>query len=340
MSKTYTLEELEERTARWVAGGRRTEEAVAWARYKSRKRQGLSKEHISPKWTRMPFGRWVSPREQVPSPDELDYQRVHIYDGGELLELEGPKFQQETPAPKRGAIKGFSKHSRRRLLRQVAKFDRNAVGKPVFVTLTYGDTWPSGEEVKRDLDTILKRIRYKWPGSTVVWRLEYQKRGAPHFHFLIWRGPKMVRRKGANRELFAWFARAWEEVVGQELPAGTRVEAIRTARGAWYYLAKYLAKEDQERGLSEGFVGRYWGVRGPKPITRYTLRLRVQEWQALKKAVLNYVYGGRRQGRRPELKFFQGIAGFMPEEKGWELLEDTLAGTMGTGGGAHQWVPD
>jgi hypothetical protein len=55
------------------------------------------------------------------------------------------------------------------------------------LTLTYPGDWlavaPNGEAVKRHLAALAKRYERVWGEPLVcIWKLEFQARGAPHFH--------------------------------------------------------------------------------------------------------------------------------------------------------------
>jgi len=65
-----------------------------------------------------------------------------------------------------------------------------------------------------------------------------------------------------------WVARHWYDVVGSKsfshYRAGTRVEKLRTTKGAFAYAAKrYVAKKEEMSEL-ENKPGRFWGVVGRK----------------------------------------------------------------------------
>jgi hypothetical protein len=160
----------------------------------------------------------------------------------------------------RGLIKGFSKQSRRRILRIVATIKR--IEKPVFVTNTYPDEFPTdGETMKKHLTRFFKRMIRAYPDAIILWRLEPQKRKsgtnkgeiAPHYHMLIWKVP--------YAELREWIPVNWFEVVGsgdeRHLLAGTRVERVRSVHGVLNYTSKYICKSIEF--LVEGW-GRYWGI--------------------------------------------------------------------------------
>jgi len=158
----------------------------------------------------------------------------------------------------RGRIRGFSAAARSRLMRLLARLHPDAL--PLFVTLTYPGEW-SGDprRWKRDLDAFLKRLCRRYPDCSGVWKLEPQKRGAPHFHLLVFGVPWISAD---------WLSRVWWEVVGSgdeaHLRAGTRVERVRTRNGVFRYAAKYLGKTMDVQDLPACWEnpGRWWGVWG------------------------------------------------------------------------------
>lgn len=131
---------------------------------------------------------------------------------------------------------------------------------PLFVTLTFPSDYPTIERAKRDLDTFIKRMARKFSRVAGVWKLEPQKRGAPHFHLLVW---------GASyAEMLSFVPQAWYEIVGSddanhlawhkgELGNNPCVQRIEKQRGVFWYASKYMSKE-----VGENFAdwGRWWGV--------------------------------------------------------------------------------
>ena len=162
----------------------------------------------------------------------------------------------------RGGINGgFSPASRRNLMRTFAKTNRESI--PLFLTLTYPGEYPTDWTVwKRDLFTFFKRLKLKYPAYSSIWRLEFQKRGAPHFHLFLY-GLSDVN----FLDLMAWAKINWYDVVGsgdeKHLRAGVRLEKLRHIRGAFAYASKYLSKNDE---IGKKSVGRWWGVSGRKRI--------------------------------------------------------------------------
>lgn len=194
------------------------------------------------------------------------YRIVTYYEGGNLLRVKSAEKLIGSRTNKlRGDVVGFSQDAHKRCLESVAQLDQRAMGRPVFVTLTYpGDFSVYWLSWKRDLDAMGKRIMRKWAGCAFIWKLELQERGAPHFHLLLWNGPKVIRKKGANQDLFSWFAESWADIVGSDdsshVAAGTRVEDIKSVHGVYYYVAKYIGKNTPvSLGAEQGKTGRCWG---------------------------------------------------------------------------------
>lgn len=163
----------------------------------------------------------------------------------------------------RGAVHGFSRESRRRLLEKVAEIDFKAMTKrtaAIFITLTYPAQWPDMKTSKRHLKAFLERIDRRFDifndkgektrGVTGIWRVDYQKRGAPHYHFVFWNLPFWHKEE---------VERIWQEIIGAR--AFTRIEMVDSYKKALHYVAKviaYVAKEDKKPSpvRGEGSAGR------------------------------------------------------------------------------------
>jgi len=88
--------------------------------------------------------------------------------------------------------------------------------------------------------------------ESIIWFLEFQTRGAPHFHFLAtgWIPKQFV-------------ADAWAAVSGGIAKACSRVEGLKHPEAAGAYAAKYAAKNEQKAVPPEyKDVGRFWGIAG------------------------------------------------------------------------------
>jgi hypothetical protein len=184
-------------------------------------------------------------------------------------------MQSQAGGGKRGVISEFSRQSRKRLLDLFARMRQNP--QMVFLTLTYGQCWPAPAEAKAHYRALMERIRRRYPNVAAVWRIEYQQRGAPHFHIIFYGLPFIPKHQ---------IARVWHEIIGDvyadwssghAAPPFTRIEMIKSRRKAMSYVSKYVGKMDAHQPAppsGSGFnyatylhAGRYWGVhnRGALP---------------------------------------------------------------------------
>lgn len=166
---------------------------------------------------------------------------VHIEAQGHVLKIRCPG-RSWVPGAVRGKVREFSLGSRRRLKEKLARISSKRQ-LPTFLTLTYPADYPDHERAKRDLFTIVKRLRRYRPTAAGVWRMEDQERGAPHFHIILW---------GVRWLPIAWVRRSWSEVIGY---AGSpqlqiKLERIRSWRGVASYVDKYIAKMPEQRSSS------------------------------------------------------------------------------------------
>jgi hypothetical protein len=166
------------------------------------------------------------------------------------------------PLMRRISIRGFSRVSRRNLLRKFASINRTAFraykGRVFSVTLTYPHVYPEDPNVcKRHLKAFYKRLKRRFGEFAGFWRMGIQKRGAWHFHLLLFMPSSP--RLSANLRYFV--SSSWYEVCREvsegHLFAGTRVDEIRTWRRVTSYAERYMAKEEE---FPEGLeTGRIWG---------------------------------------------------------------------------------
>lgn len=204
--------------------------------------------------------------EIIESPDR-DTGSFDIAVNGSLLKVSKPKGKLVSrPHGKRGQVMGFSNASRRRQMRTFASLDKSVL--PLFVTLTYPLEFSVDyRDWKIHLDRFAKAFHRKFPDGALIWRLEPQKRGAPHYHMFLYG----VVYTGENR---AWIADTWYRVVGSEdikhHRRGSDVQKIKSWNGAMSYASKYAAKvqdvpaqDDKSDGerVDWSLVGRWWGIR-------------------------------------------------------------------------------
>jgi hypothetical protein len=141
--------------------------------------------------------------------------------------------------------------------------DRVKALVPILITLTYHEVWSEDPAVwKHQLEAFRKRLERRYGKFSAIWRLEYQRRGAPHFHLMCFFWTHQGR-PGLLPFLRDDVGPLWWEVTGRtseaHLQAGTRCELPRSWKGANVYLSKYMTKLEK---LVPGAKppGRFWGV--------------------------------------------------------------------------------
>jgi hypothetical protein len=146
----------------------------------------------------------------------------------------------------RGNIVGFSPKARRNLAKYIATLVVPPVG--IHLTCTYGKKYPkNSSDYKTDLDKFKKRLIRL--GLFGIWVLEFQERGAPHFHLLLF------PTDNESWELGEFAARAWREVSGNTSNSAAFVSNGATGRST-FYLALHSTKGNQSPPWR---VGRWWG---------------------------------------------------------------------------------
>lgn len=200
-------------------------------------------------------------------PGTLSYPHIRPFleyvEGGSLLKSCKGLKMEAVGGGERGAIRGFSDASRRRMLGLIASIKRDAE-LPDFMTITYPDKFPTVEQAKRDLKIFTQRLQRAFPRSGMIWKLEPQERGAPHYHCLVW---------GCDTsELMRWTVENWFEIAGQgdnnaylflmgALPRSKPcVQKVYSWKGVWSYAAKYIGKTFEVAEWGKQWTGRFWGV--------------------------------------------------------------------------------
>jgi hypothetical protein len=163
----------------------------------------------------------------------------------------------------RKRVRGFSGASRTNLLRRLASINRSAFrafrGQIIFVTLTYPHEYPQDPVLcKRHLKALRKRLQREYKSFAAFWRLGIQRRGAWHFHLLLFVGPSI----GPVSDLRRFISSSWHEVTGKvsegHLRAGTSVDVVKRWKQVTSYVERYMAKpEEFPEGLQ---TGRIWGI--------------------------------------------------------------------------------
>jgi len=195
---------------------------------------------------------------------------LEIAEGGRLVVLKRRLGKKPEGLGKRkGDItEGFTRASRNSFIKFLLSIDYEKMGVPLFFTLTYPGEYSNDPRIwKRDLRTLFERLKYKFDRITGNWRLEPQRRGAPHFCGFLWNCDWLKTMEGKK-----WFSRQWFEVVGsgdeRHLRAGTGIDVEQNVGNRIFYMAKYQTKIEKG-GVKQEFdypVGRYWGAFNRKEI--------------------------------------------------------------------------
>ena len=168
---------------------------------------------------------------------------------------------------KRGKISNFSKRARFRLFFLLAKINNKLDFPPIFVTLTYHYGHLNTEKTtKEHLHNFLVQLRYIDPDVQFIWRIELQKRGAPHYHFIIF--PSVYRGPNKNITYSLAVARLWHSIADpnslKHKDFGCLIKNIKNYREACMYLSKYIAKVPD--GQSDIEEGKHWGNSRKLPV--------------------------------------------------------------------------
>jgi hypothetical protein len=224
----------------------------------------------------------------------------------------------------RGAVRGFSRSSRVRLLEKFNALDSDhCTPHPKFITLTYPrGLVPTWQVAKRQLNTFLWYLEKSFGRHGLMWRMEQQADGTLHFHILFWFRPFVSWR---------WVAQEWDGLIGNyvlpEKSASTNIQGIRNHRQAAYYVSKYIAKATSEAEGDTGH-GRHWGTRnwGMMPVHVRVVALSLHEGYRVRRLIGQWrkAHGVRHSAFQGFCKFVPssecGVTAFAPEKIGWKMI--------------------
>jgi len=225
------------------------------------------------------------------------------------------------PVGARGNIAGWTRKSRARMVRVLASVDYNPLfqgeGFAAMVTLTYPGCdpcvldadrsasvrhtcdarcpWvlvaPTSASTTNHMQALAKRFERSWGVPwRCIWKREFQRRGAPHFHLgmvppMGFSRSRIKRFDGLNFQ--TWLSRAWSDILAHPDPAvrrshevagtnvsyGFGVRAVDPKRFAVYFskhAAPNASSKEYQHTVTELWretgAGRFWGVSGLKTI--------------------------------------------------------------------------
>ncbi|MCK5600393.1 hypothetical protein KAR91_00885 [Candidatus Pacearchaeota archaeon] len=219
--------------------------------------------------------------------------RVSISNGySEFKSLkENDQFSTFQKRGSRRKIKEFSPRARKNMLKKIFCL---SVYPSLFITLTYPSKYPKDSSVwKRHLDNFYRTLRRDFPEAWFFWKLEPQKRGAPHYHLI---GELGVRINIAL--LRKYISQLWYRVCGsndiKHLLAGTQADFINDSVGKIRaYTCKYIGKAETESKYEEwALPGRFWGIHGREnlpPVLTSVVDLNSKDFSILKRLIRRWL---------------------------------------------------
>jgi len=227
------------------------------------------------------------------------------------------------PQAKRGKVSGFSQKSKNRLYLLIDSYMYPA---DLFLTLTMpGNGWEIQDaacdsgEWKRALDRFRKLLSREYPEAYATWKLEPQKRGAPHYHLLLWFN-KMWFSEEEKNAITEWMRCAWTSVCsryylttemsknhwiyGTDCQWTCEIEDEREM----LYISKYVGKAVPSAYADAWeYPGRWWGEFNKKhrPCRVHReIEVTVEEFQQVRRLVSRWVKS--RERARYRLKGIKG----------------------------------
>lgn len=184
--------------------------------------------------------------------------------------------------PEGALVTHFSSRSRYRLLFWTKNCDCDFLS---MLTITYPMAFSrDGRHVKNDLDNFKTWLRRTFPEIKGIWFLEFQMRGAPHFHLLLslelpHLGEVVMKKRTRKHDSHTSqsyrtvqsvedkASLAWYRIVGsgdeKHLRAGVCWEILENSEAAIRYAGKHAAKPHQKQVPEQYMsVGRFWGKFG------------------------------------------------------------------------------
>jgi RNase P protein component len=183
------------------------------------------------------------------------------------------------PERTKSDISGFSPQARMRMMRMFSKVDYERYSSPLFVSTTFHNDWRLERIfLKKTLDNFLKRLKRQLPEFHHIWKLELQKRDAPHFHFMILFLQKFSKNNFPEFEKI--IKKNWDELKFCNCEYcqiySVKTKPVYTYKHAMIYISKELGKVSQNNFKCD--IGNYWNHSRQIFIKKYeTIDLTISE---------------------------------------------------------------
>jgi len=230
--------------------------------------------------------------ELLPKPS-LSPGTITIYSNMVRLSISEMQPRHLVKARRGSVIPEFLGKKRKRMIDAVNSW-RIPMKCVFFITLTYPKDYPKDWQVwKHDLKIYKEHLQREYPKTQGFWKLELQRRGAPHYHLVCEINEEVDLRefRNWNDQIWANIAHYLDRFAGEY---ACTVKKMHTIREALNYAAKYQTKETYAPVDDEGeiltaeklgdSVGRLWGRIG-KPDCSPSEKISVRrEWALNSKA--------------------------------------------------------
>lgn len=188
--------------------------------------------------------------------------KINLYQNVVTLQDMAPSDQQTTPPQREeGDIKTFSRKSRMRMMKKILAIRYDPDRRPIFITLTYHlETQKTARAYKLDIARFVRWLNRYDDRCRWIWKVEFQKRGAVHFHLIYF--PNITFTRPRLEAFRRDVSEAWHEHSGETTEAhrkaGTNVQYVKSDRGIITYVAKYVTKDEGTPPPVQ--IGRFWAA--------------------------------------------------------------------------------
>jgi len=170
------------------------------------------------------------------------------------------RISPQVPSRSESDISCFSQNSRLRLMRLCGRVNTQSYADVMHCTLTYHNSYPSiSAAIKTNFHNFYKILRYHFPSVSIIWRLEFQRRGAPHYHLILLSRKKYFSKNcqiEQKRLTSLWLLAIKDDNISLRLH-GCKCTRCNDNSKFFTYISKYSAKVESNNVTP--YSGRRWG---------------------------------------------------------------------------------
>jgi len=204
-------------------------------------------------------------------------------------------FKSKFKPGKKNQIKEFSSKARRNFIFFVNSIKVDEFFNKYFITLTYHNDYPTDLRLlKLDLKKFLIYSRREFPQFEYIWKLEIQKRNAPHYHLAFF----FTFQLSPNQQNYFTqkINNIWNEITSCKCNHcklyKSKVYSINNQYVFYSYMTKEITKNKQTEIIK---LGRFWGHSKNLKVFKWTTEeISIEEWKQIKQKILEHPkYGPR-----------------------------------------------